>query len=166
MDDPLRVRRGEPMGDLDADFDGGVLGERPLREPLAQRLAFKQLLDEEIPAGNLFERVNDGNIRVANCGQELGLALEPARSFLVLEEFFRKDLDGDGPPEPGVPRAPNLAHAARAEGGNDLVWSKARASFDAHRNFTSADRSASRGKARPPASSRSGTWRRARLGGS
>jgi hypothetical protein len=51
VDDPLLVRRRQPLRDLQTVLEGLALRNRPLFEPLAQRLALEKLHDEKVAAG-------------------------------------------------------------------------------------------------------------------
>jgi len=59
---------------------------------------------------------------VVERGEELRLALEARHALMVAGERFGQQLEGDLASEPRVARAPDLAHAARAEERDDLVW--------------------------------------------
>ncbi len=50
-----------------------------------------------------------------------GLALEPLLQIRIRGDMLGQHLDGDGAVEAGVGGFVHLAHAARAEGGVDLV---------------------------------------------
>ncbi len=61
------------------------------------------------------------------------LALEPRESPWIHRQLRGEDLDGHFAIEPRIARAIYLAHAARADGGNDLVVSEAGAGRQRHR---------------------------------
>ncbi len=50
-----------------------------------------------------------------------GLLLEPVQALRVLSEFRRKHLDGNIPPEAGVPGLVYLPHTPSAQGGEDFI---------------------------------------------
>jgi hypothetical protein len=58
-------------------------------------------------------------------GDGAGLALEARTQIVPVGDEFREDFDGDSAVKPGVARFPHFAHAARAEGREDLVWTEA-----------------------------------------
>jgi hypothetical protein len=50
VDDALAVRRIEPLGNLHADVERGIDGQRALLEPTLQRLAIEKFhCDEKLP---------------------------------------------------------------------------------------------------------------------
>jgi hypothetical protein len=55
-------------------------------------------------------------------------------AVLVLEELLGKDLDGEVPLELRVARPVDLAHAPRAERGENLVLAQSHARGEAHLN--------------------------------
>ena len=65
------------------------------------------------------ERVDGGDVRVVERGQDLGFALEPGQPLGVGGNGFRQQLDCHLPAEPGVLGAIHLTHAAFAELGGD-----------------------------------------------
>jgi hypothetical protein len=65
--------------------------------------------------------------------ERLRLAREPGEAFGVERERLGENLDGDLAIEPGVGRAIDLAHAAGAERGLDLVGAEASAGRHGHR---------------------------------
>jgi len=62
-----------------------------------------------------------GDVGVIQRGQELGLAPEAREPIGIVDESLRQHLDRDVPLELGVPRPPDLAHAARADRLDDLI---------------------------------------------
>ena len=60
-------------------------------------------------------------------GDSLGLALEAGQPVGVGGHALGQDLDGDLAIELRIPRAVDLAHAAGAEGREDLVGTESRA---------------------------------------
>ena len=69
---------------------------------------------------SFFQSVDGGDVRVIG-REELRLALEPAKSIRILGDPFGQHFDRHVALQPRVPRAVDLAHAARANGGEDLV---------------------------------------------
>ena len=65
-----------------------------------------------------------GDVRVAQGGEDVGLALEPCEPFRVLGDSFRQYFDRHLTPEPGVLGAVDLSHATLAELGSDLELGK------------------------------------------
>jgi hypothetical protein len=64
VDDPLRVRRVQTIGDLDRQLRQLVLAERTLDQQMLQRLPLEQLHREKVPRFMLPEVVNRADVRV------------------------------------------------------------------------------------------------------
>jgi hypothetical protein len=95
--------------------------QRACGEELAKRVSFDALHGDPRDAVRRPDVVDRHDVRVVQRGGRAGLFLEALEPFLVRSERGRKDLDRDVAPEPGVPRAIDLSHAARAERREDLV---------------------------------------------
>ena len=108
-------------------------GSGPVGEPLARASRpSSQLHDEEVPRGgrrtrDFFERVDRGDARMVQRGEEPRLPLEPLSSLFTFKELFRQYLDRDLSREARVPRPVDLPHPARTEEREDLVGSELRA---------------------------------------
>jgi len=72
------------------------------------------------------------NVRMRERGDRARLALEAGAQVGIARDFRRKDLDRDGAIEPRVPRAIDLAHAAAAQRGEDLVGAESSAGSQGH----------------------------------
>src|SRR3954452_22379032 len=111
MDDALRVRGREALGDLSGVLRCALRGERACLERLSQRLSLEQLHDGEVPARGFAEIVNGEDVRVGERGDSEGFALEPRAGIGVGGERWRKDFNGDVAIQLGVAGAVDLAHA-------------------------------------------------------
>ena len=89
-------------------------------------------------AVDLFQPVDRGDVRVVERGEEPRLALETGQPFRVAGEGVGERLDGHVAAEPGVAGAVDLAHAAGAEGSENLVGSEFRSGGETHFFFNSA----------------------------
>ena len=88
---------------------------------LAEGFAFQQLHDGEGLA-LLGSIVVDGeDVGMREGGHDLGLALEAGQPGRILGKLRGQDLDGDVAIESRVAGPIDFAHAARADGGADLV---------------------------------------------
>ena len=106
--------------------------QRALLQPLGQRVAVQELHDQEVDAV-LVPNVEEGaNVRVVQAGDGLGLALEPLLEIGVRGDVPGEDFDGDGAVQTGVSRFVDFAHAARAEGGFDLVGAECGTGIEWH----------------------------------
>ncbi len=117
VDDPLLVRGGEAVGDLERVVDRLALRELAAGEDRAQRLAFEELLDDVGRAVVLADVVDGGDVGVVEDAGGLRLLLEAAQAVGVGGEGGRQDLDRDVAAEARVLGAVDLPHAARADGG-------------------------------------------------
>ena len=115
MDDPCAVRALERVGDLDPVAQHSFERQRAAREPVGERLAFEVLHDQVVDAVLLADVVERADVRMAERGDRLRLALEAEAELRVAGEVRRQHLDRDGAVEARVARAVDLAHAARAE---------------------------------------------------
>ena len=129
VDDPLLVRGGEAVDDLERVVDRSARGELASGDDLAQRLPFQQLLDDVGRArmGVRADVVDGSDVRVVQepCG--LRLLLEPAQAIGVGGERRRQDLDRHVAPEARVPGAVDLAHPPGPDGRENLVRAEPRA---------------------------------------
>ena len=132
MDDALPVRVVERVGDLDAEAQRLVERQRPLREPLGERLAFEQLHDQVVGVALVADVVERADVRVRELRDRLRLALEALADFGGFREVLGQHLDRDRAVEARVARAIDLAHATRAERRKDLVGAEAGAGCEGH----------------------------------
>ena len=132
MDDALLVRRFERFGDLSGDRQRLVDRQWPLRNAVRQGRAVDELHHERIHAGRVFEPVDGRDVRVIERGEDFGFALKAGQPVRVCRDRRGQDLHRDLALQPGVRRAIDLAHAARAERREDVVGAEARAIGQGH----------------------------------
>ena len=132
VDDALLVRGLERLGDLPGDGQRLVERQRAARERADEILALDELHDQRAHAVRLFEAVDRGDVRMMQLGEQLRFALEAGEALRVGGEGDREDLDRHLAPELGVGGAIDLAHAAFAQLGADLVGTEAGAGGGAH----------------------------------
>jgi hypothetical protein len=130
--DPTLVRVLEAIGDPRRDRDRLVLGQRPARDPLLERLSRHQLHRQEAHAGRLVKAEDRRDVRVQELGQDLRFTLEARETLDVTRERRGEDLDGDVASQRGVGRPVDLAHAAFPELRGDLVRAEALAGGQGH----------------------------------
>ena len=85
-----------------------------------------------MPVG-LAHLMHGADVRVVERRREPRFAQQPGAGRVVVQRLGGQDLDGDFAPELGVARAVHLAHAARAERGEDLVVAETSACGQRHR---------------------------------
>src|ERR1700722_1426984 len=108
--------------------------QRTLLEPLVQCLAFQVLHHQEVDPIVMANVVQRADVRMAQAGDGLSFALEAFMELRITGEMFGQDFDGDSPVEPRVASAVYLAHAARTNNRNDLVWAQPSRGRERHRS--------------------------------
>ena len=123
MDDPFLVRRFEGVEHLPGMGDGFVERHGAPLQPRGQRLAVDELENQITRLAGVgdFEPVNRADVRVAQCGENLRFAFEPGDAFGVVRDEIGEGLDGDVAVQSRVTGFVDLAHAACAQLGLDLV---------------------------------------------
>ena len=91
--------------------------------PFAIRSAsvLDQFPDERGRARGIFDAMNLGDIGVIQRREHLRFAFEPGESISIGGELGRQYLDCDGPAEPCITAAVDLAHATAADQREDFV---------------------------------------------
>jgi hypothetical protein len=118
VDDAVLVRRRQAEGDLLRAFGSRFRLERAGLQALAQRPAFEQLRDQ----------VRQAVVRAdVVYGEDVGMVQRFEASDVAVENF-----NGDIAADAGIARAVNLAHAARAEQGDNLIRTKTGAGSQPH----------------------------------
>ena len=104
-------------GDLQQFTDGNGLA----REQGAQRFALNQLAHDVLLASFNAEVIYGDDIGMVERGNGACLTLEAAAALDAGCIVFAENLDRDVPVQPGIAGTINLAHAACAERGPDLI---------------------------------------------
>ena len=126
MNDSGGVRGGERVGQRNRCLQQDRELERALAQPLLERFALEELHDDERLLLRGFADVVDGaDVRVVQRGDRPCFTLKPLACQVGAGEPRRQHLDGDLAVEARVARAIDLAHAAGADGGDDLVPDRA-----------------------------------------
>ena len=73
----------------------------------------------------VLEPINRPDVRVVERGEHLRFALETGEAIRITGEGIGQDLQRDLAIQLGIPGAIHLAHAARPEGGENLVRAEA-----------------------------------------
>ena len=129
--------KGVSEGRADLEEDPHV--QRAVRDSLLQGLALQQLHDNECPAiGRFADVVDRADVGVLQGGHGLRFSLESLASSSRIGGMRRQQLDGHVSGKSLVTRLVDLAHAARTNGGNDLVRAEAGASSHARSMLVSA----------------------------
>ena len=101
-------------------------------------MTFDVLEDEIVEAILVPDIVQRADTRMIERGDQSRLALEPHLEHGVRGEAWREDLDRHRPIEPGVARAIDLAHPARAGDCENLVRSEPVAWLKSHSGLEEA----------------------------
>jgi hypothetical protein len=91
------------------------------RDALGERLAFDQFEDECVGLPAVLEPINRRNVWVVERRQHLRLAREACDALGIEGNWVGDDLQRDVAIQLGIARAIHLAHAAGAEGGDNLI---------------------------------------------
>ena len=134
VDDAALVGGGDGVRERDGDLQEAVEGDPAGDDEGRERVALDELHREEEHALGFDDRVDGDDVRVAEGGDGLGLALEQGAAGRVVGDALGQDLDGDVAVEPEVAGPPDDAHAALAElvdqeiVGKRLSWLEASSS--------------------------------------
>ena len=121
VDDPLRVGRLEGVRDLGPQVEERAELERPLADPLRERLPLQQLHGDEVLALVLVDRVHGADAGVVEGRGGAGLALEARERVRVLGQLRGQELERDVAAELRVLGLVHDAHAPAAELRRDPV---------------------------------------------
>jgi hypothetical protein len=132
VDDALRVRGVEGVGDLRRNGERVRQRQRPGSDPIGQRRPVDQLQHEGVRRAGVFEPVDVPDVWVIELGEDLRLAAEAPQAIGIGGERVGQDLQRDVAVELGVLRPVDLPHAARADGSDDFIGPKASARRQRH----------------------------------
>jgi hypothetical protein len=120
VDDALAVRGGQSVRHLQGLLGGFAWTQRPVRQPLAQGLAFEQFTHEIRCAPVNPGFVNRQHVGMIQRRQRLGLLLEAPQPVGLRREVLRQHLYCYVAVEAGVARAKHFSHPTRAKALDDL----------------------------------------------
>jgi hypothetical protein len=92
-----------------------------------------KLHDEGRRGSGSFEAVDLCDVRMVQRSERLGFALKARKALRIRSEGIRNNLNRHLPTEGRICRTIDLAHAAGADGRDDLVWSEACTGTEGHR---------------------------------
>ena len=121
MHDAFLVRRSQRLGQRAGNLDDAFDGQAIRRDQLIQRLSLDQFHGEKVDAAGFFHRIQRYNIRMVECGDHAGFALEPGQAFGIAGNIRRQDLKRHVAPQLHIGGAIHLTHPARANRGVDPV---------------------------------------------
>src|SRR5271157_267702 len=132
MDDPLRVRRVQRVGELDRQVQQSIerkgralpsrgSAERSPTNQLLERLPLQQFHGNERSTAVLVDVVDGADTGMIEGGRGLSLALEALQGLMVPGHFLRQELEGDEAVELGVFGLIDHTHSAAAEFLHDAV---------------------------------------------
>jgi hypothetical protein len=134
VDDAGAMSGAQRASHGDRDVDPCLQIDPAACKALLQRFALQQLHDEiRVTVANIADVVKGADVRMLEGGDRAGFALEAVSRLGGLGDIRGQHLDGDVAIEPRVARLVDLAHAARADRGDDLVRSQACTSRECHR---------------------------------
>jgi len=106
----------------------GVVESRFNRQPAFERCALDQLPHQCLR----FHSVDLPDVRMIQRRQHLRFTLEAGESFGVPRQSVRQDFDRDVAAKLRVLGAIHVAHSARANRGQDLIWTQTSSSRERH----------------------------------
>ena len=112
----MAVRLVEGIGDLDGMAQRLSEGQRPLLQPLLERLPLDVLHDQVQGAVLVADVVKGADVRMVQARDGLGLALEALAHVRVARRSRLQHLDRDRAGEAGVARQVDLAHPPAPRG--------------------------------------------------
>ena len=121
VDDSLGVSRLQGIGNLRAQLQKLIGGERPLPDDLGEWLALQELHDDEVLGVVLLDGVDRTDVGMVQGRGGPGFTLEPFQGRLVLGHVRRQALHGDLATQLGVLRLVDHPHAAAAQLLGDAV---------------------------------------------
>ena len=122
MDDPLRVRRGERLGDLPRQLDRlHHRGASAARQEIGERPTLDELHHDVLPVAVGSGVVDADDRGLVQPRGRLGLTAEPGDEPRVTRELGEQDLDRDRSMEHRVEAAVDLGHPARTDPRFDPV---------------------------------------------
>src|ERR1700722_12230231 len=121
MNYSLAMRFFERFADLNRDAGKFSGRERAALQALGECFAFDVLHDQIIGAVLAANVIEGANIWMVETGYGAGFAFKTLAHFRRIRQMLRQNFQRDGAVEPGVFRTINFAHAARTDGGDDLV---------------------------------------------
>ena len=133
MHHALLVRRRERIRERDAQLDDARDGQPARCHLPIEPLALDQLHRQEPDAVLILDRIERDDVRVVEAGDGARLVFESRQAFGVRGHVGRQHLERDVTTEAAIARPVHLAHAARAERGDDLVATESGACEEGHR---------------------------------
>ena len=130
--DALVVGRGERFSQCGGDRENPIDRQAARQNDPIERLAFDELHREEVDPIRLLDRIDRHDVRVVESGDGACLALEAREPLGIAGHVGREHLEGDVAREPGVASPIDLAHAASAERGRDLIRTQSRSRCQRH----------------------------------
>ena len=115
------MRLVQGIGYFDGDLQDLIEWQRALNQPLRQRLAFQILHDQVMSALLLADVIESADVGVLQAGDSVCFALEPLAQLGVITQMTGQDLDGNKTIQARVASFIHLAHASRADLGENLI---------------------------------------------
>ncbi len=135
VDDALRVRGFERLGNLPRDRQRLVERDRTARDAIGERRSFDHLEHERRQMIGRLEAVDGRDVGMIERRQEIGFAREARQALGIAGEERRQNLERDVARQLAVAGAVDFAHPAGADQGDDLVGAEAGAGRQTHRSL-------------------------------
>jgi hypothetical protein len=132
MHHALFVSGGQRVGDGDRQLQHAGERQPARRDEIREALALDQLHGEKADVVVVLDREQRDDVGVVEAGHRARLALESGQAVGVRRHVGRQYLERHLAAEAHVPGPIHLAHAARAERGDDFVSPQAGAGDQCH----------------------------------
>ena len=132
MNDPLLVRGGQAVRNLDSVIHGFTQRQRTVLQPVAQCFTFQQFC-HEVRAALVSSKLIDGyDIGVIERCRGLSFLFETRQAVRIGKYEIGQDLDGDLAVQQCVVGAIHFAHRTRPKWGADFILPKDRSGSEGH----------------------------------
>jgi hypothetical protein len=136
VNDAFLVRCGQPRSDLLGQIQRFLDRQGAALQEASEVRSLDELGGEETDAVRLPHIVERHDVWVVESGRGAGFHLETPQSLRFLSEIRRQYLDRNFAPEPRIPCAVDLPHAAPAERREDFVRAEAAPRGKSHPSAT------------------------------
>ena len=141
--DAALVRFLERQRHLQCDTQRLFRGQPPAGETFGEGFPLNHLHHDQLRAVDLFDLVDAGDVRMAECGQQFGLAHEACTPLLVGRQLRREHLDRDLAVQGRIDGFPDHTHPAFADLLDDAVVQQLASRFDQHVDLPASENSSS-----------------------
>ena len=133
MDDAQSMCGFDSFRDLLRDGHSFVERDRTFRDPIRKRRTLDELENERGRVAAVFEAVDVRDVRMVQRREHFRFTLEPRKPLRIGDERLRQNFQRNVPLQLRVPRAVDLPHPARTDGGDHFVRTEGGTGSECHR---------------------------------